>query len=77
MNVLHSLWAVRLSIDICPGGLAAAVAETRLRLVLSRFAPSVVKVMLRAVACGPGLVRLHGEARLVGGAEVSLRRGWG
>lgn len=63
---------VRLSVDICPGGVAAAVAETRLRLVLSRFAPSVVRVMLRAVACGPGRVRLHGEARLVAGDAISL-----
>ncbi len=63
---------MRLSVDICAGGVTAAVVETRLRLVLSRFAPSVARVTLRAVACGPGRVRLHGEVRLVAGVVVSL-----
>lgn len=63
---------MRLSVDLCAGGVAAAAAEMRLRFVLSRFAPSVVKVVLRAVACGPGRMSLHGEARLVGDVVVSL-----
>jgi hypothetical protein len=63
---------VRLSVDICAGGVVVAAAEMRLRFVLTRFAPSVVRAALRAVACGPGRVRLHGEVQLVGGAAVSL-----
>jgi len=44
----------------------------RLRFVLSRFAPTVVKVILRAVARGPGRVTIHGEVHLASGAPISL-----
>ena len=63
---------MRLAVDVCAGGAAAAVAELRLRFVLSRFAPSVVRVSLRTVARGPGRVTLHAEVHLAAGGAVSL-----
>lgn len=63
---------MRVEVDIGAELSAPADAEMRLRFVLSRFAASVLTAALRAVAHGPGRVRLHGEVRLVGGASVSL-----
>ena len=63
---------MRVEVDICAEVAACADAEMRLRFVLSRFAASAVRAALRAVACGPGRVRMHGEVHLVGGAKVSL-----
>lgn len=70
MHLAYSSMAMRISLDICAGGIANAVAKAQLRLVLCRFAPSVVRVRLRAVACGSGRVSLHGEAHLAAGAPV-------
>ena len=56
----------------CAESGAFADAEMRLRFALARFAASVVRAALRSVACGPGRVRMRGDVRLVGGADVSL-----
>lgn len=72
IDFTHYSRDMRISLDICAGGVGSAVARARLRLVLSRFAPSVVRVMLRAIVCGPGRVRLHGEAHLAAGGAISV-----
>ncbi len=69
---MHTVLRMRIEVDLSTGDAAFAAAELRLRFVLSRFAASVVRATLRAVASGPGRVQMRAKVRLVGGAAVSL-----
>ena len=63
---------MQVEVDFCAGGPATAEAELRLRFVLSRFAPAVLRASLRTVSSGPGRVALRARVQLVDGATVAL-----
>jgi hypothetical protein len=63
---------MRVEVDIGAGGALSTLAEQRLRLVLTRFAASVIGAALRTAETGEGRLVLRARVRLVGGEVVAL-----